>query len=62
MEAAVASWHRQMCDEGLMQDDPNAMERYSRRHTSGDKAVRFVDTNHAERVAEKLATHGGIQM
>jgi AbiV family abortive infection protein len=28
MEAAVASWHRQMCEEGLMQDDPNAMERF----------------------------------
>ena len=28
MEAAVAAWHRQMCEEGLTQDDPEAMERF----------------------------------
>lgn len=28
MEAGVSAWHRQMCDEGLSQDDPEAMERF----------------------------------
>ncbi|MGC1455932.1 MAG: AbiV family abortive infection protein [Nitrospirota bacterium] len=28
MEAAVAAWHRQMCEEGLIQDDPEGMERF----------------------------------
>lgn len=28
MEAAVAAWHRQMCEEDLTQDDPEAMERF----------------------------------
>lgn len=28
MEAALAAWYRQMCEEGLVQDDPKAMERF----------------------------------
>lgn len=28
MEAAVAGWHRQMCEEDLIEDDPEAMERF----------------------------------
>lgn len=28
METAVASWYRQMCAEGLTDDDPEAMERF----------------------------------
>lgn len=28
MEAAVAEWHRQMCAEGLSDDDPDAMENF----------------------------------
>lgn len=28
MEASVAAWYRQMCEENLIQDDPNAMEKF----------------------------------
>ncbi|MBL7215466.1 MAG: AbiV family abortive infection protein [Phycisphaerae bacterium] len=28
MEAAVASWHRQMCKEGLLDDNPESMENF----------------------------------
>ena len=28
MEAAVSTWHRRMCEEGLTLDDPDAMEKF----------------------------------
>lgn len=28
MEAAVAAWHRQLCEENLIEGDPNAMEKF----------------------------------
>lgn len=28
MEAAVTAWHREMCDEGLLSGDPDAMEKF----------------------------------